>query len=130
MYEGVKQKILESPIKDEIYRGAHMTKIEIEKIHDCLKNKKKQISAGILFCRAFLSFSCIKSKAIKFALKDKYYDKNTMKRVLFILKSNPKINETFTVKIILVILMLTFQNILFIQTKKKLYFFLYLVLKL
>ena len=95
MYEGVKLKILESPIKNVIYRGAHMTNIEIKKIKDCLNNKKNKICSGILFCRAFLSFSCIKNKAIDFALKNNFYNPKTMKRVLFVLKSNPNINETF-----------------------------------
>jgi len=95
MYEGVKLKVLESPIKSVIYRGAHMTNIELKKIKDCLNNKKKKISAGILFCKAFLSFSCIKNKAVVFALKNTHFDPKTMKRVLFVLKSNPNINETF-----------------------------------
>ena len=72
-----------------------MTNIELKKIKDCLNNKKKKISAGILFCKAFLSFSCIKNKAVVFALKNTYFDPKTMKRVLFVLKSNPNINETF-----------------------------------
>ena len=95
MYEGVRLKIFESPIKNVIYRGAHMTNIEIQKIKECLNNKKNKICSGILFCRAFLSFSCSKSKAIEFAFKNNFYNRKTMKRVLFVLKSNPNINETF-----------------------------------
>ena len=58
MYEGLRLKVLESPIKKVLYRGAHMTKKEIKDIKECLNKKRTNSSKGILFCRAFLSFSC------------------------------------------------------------------------
>ena len=69
MYEGVKHKILESPIKDEIYRGAHMTKIEIEKIHDCLKNKKNKYLLEFYFVGHFYHFLVLKVKQLSLLLK-------------------------------------------------------------
>ena len=95
MYEGVKIKALESPIKKYIYRGAHMEKTEINNIKECLNNKENNITTGILFCRAFLSFSCSKKVAVKFALRDDYYNPKTMKRVLFELISDENVVESF-----------------------------------
>ena len=95
MYEGLRLKVFESPIVKVLYRGAFMTKKEIKKIKECLIKKQNNLSKGILFCRAFLSFSRKKEEAIKFAFKNKYYEPNTMVRILFVLKSNENINETF-----------------------------------
>ena len=95
MYEGLRIKALESPIKDILYRGACLENIELERINDYLKKKKKDLAAGILFCRAFLSFSQKEESAIKFAINAPYFNPNTMKRVLFILKSNKKENTIF-----------------------------------
>ena len=65
MYEGLRLKVLESQIVKVLYRGAHMTKKEIKKIIECLIKKQNNLSKGILFCRAFLSFSRKKGEAIK-----------------------------------------------------------------
>ena len=94
MFEALKLKVFESPIIKILYRGAHMQITEINNIKKCFNKKSNKLAAGILFCRAFLSFSCLKEKAIRFALSDKYFDNNTMKRVLFELTSNEKINQT------------------------------------
>ena len=95
MYEGLRLKVFESPMIDCLYRGTIMSKKEINSIKECLIKKNTNLSKGILFSRAFLSFSLKKEKAIKFAFSNKYYNKDTMGRSLFVLKSNKNINETF-----------------------------------
>ena len=72
MYEGLTLKVLESPIVNVLYRGTYMSKKEIKSIKECLLRKKTNLSKGILFCRAFLSFSRTKEKSLYFAFKNKY----------------------------------------------------------
>ena len=88
LYEGVRLKILKSPIINYLYRGKKKKKDEIEKIKKYLAMKNVDFPSSILFTKTFMSFSKELSVAKDFAIDDKYLDENIKKRVLFVLKNN------------------------------------------
>ena len=88
LYEGVRLKILKSPIINYLYRGDKIKKDEIEKIKKYLAMKNVDFPSSILFTKTFMSFSKELSVAKDFAIDDKYLDENIKKRVLFVLKNN------------------------------------------
>ena len=88
LYEGVRLKILKSPIITYLYRGDKIKKDEIEKIKKYLAMKNVDFPSSILFTKTFMSFSKELSVAKDFAIDDKYLDENIKKRVLFVLKNN------------------------------------------
>ena len=69
LYEGVKLKSLPLASNTTLFRGAKLTKNEIEKIekyYNIDKNKKKDLPGAIIFSRAFLSFTKEKQIALNF----------------------------------------------------------------
>ena len=96
MYEGVKLKVFESPIKNVLYRGTKLTNNEIKQIKEFISNKLINLPAAIMFSRAFMSFSESENEAVKFALNNSNnFNNQTMTRVLFELRSDEYINQSF-----------------------------------
>ena len=69
LYEGVKLKSLPLAVKKKLYRGSKISNKELIKLDTYFKNKKRDLPAGIVFSRSFLSFTKIKSKALGFLFK-------------------------------------------------------------
>ena len=96
MYEGVKLKVFESPIKNVLYRGTKLKNYEIKQIKEFISNKLIHLPAAIMFSRAFMSFSESETEAVKFALNNSNnFNNQTMTRALFELRSDEYINQSF-----------------------------------
>ena len=89
LYEGVKLKSLRLASNNILYRGSLISINEIKKIKNYLTKKQKYLSASIVFCRAFLSFSKSKKVAKSFF---KYNNNNkSLCKVFFIVEKNDNI---------------------------------------
>jgi hypothetical protein len=66
LYEGVKIKSLKSHNNSILYRGALMSKKELNNLKKFMLNKKKNLPSSIVYGRSFFSFSSDKSVAEKF----------------------------------------------------------------
>ena len=89
LYEGIKLKSFPLENNNKLYRGAKISKDEIETIKKYLEKKSKGFHCTIVFSKSFLSFSKEKHIAENF-LSKKNEDKNLCK-VLFILEKNSNI---------------------------------------
>ena len=89
LYEGVKLGSLPLAKDDILYRGAKISKDEIDRIKNYKKKKIKTLPYAIVFCRSFLSFSKDKSTADYF-LKFENKDKNLFK-VLYVIEKDDKL---------------------------------------
>ena len=74
LYEGVKIKSLKSHNNSILYRGALMSKKELNNLKKFMLNKKKNLPSSIVYGRSFFSFSFKKEEAEKF-----YWDKTSKK---------------------------------------------------
>ena len=74
LYEGVKIKSLKSHSNSILYRGALMSKKELNNLKKFMLNKKKNLPSSIVYGRSFFSFSFKKEEAEKF-----YWDKTSKK---------------------------------------------------
>ena len=84
LYEGVKLKSLHLSEFDLLYRSSKISKEEIEKIKNYIKQKIEGLPSSIIFSNSFLSFTKEK-KLAEYYLKDNNNDKN-LSKVLFILE--------------------------------------------
>ena len=66
LYEGVKIKSLKSHNNSILYRGALMSKKELNNLKTFMLNKKKNLPSSIVYGRSFFSFSSDKIEAEKF----------------------------------------------------------------
>ena len=89
LYEGVKLGSLPLAKDNKLYRGAKISKDEIDQIKNYKKKKIKTLPYAIVFCRSFLSFSKDKSTADYF-LKFENKDKNLFK-VLYVIEKDDKL---------------------------------------
>ena len=90
LYEGVKLKALPLASDKTLYRGSKISKIEIEKINNYLRNKIKDLPGAIVFSKSFLSFSKEQSIAASFmAGENKNKD---LFKVLYILEKDDSLD--------------------------------------
>ena len=94
LYEGVKFKSLPLANDKILYRGAKISKDEIEKIKSYLEEKKKDLLCAIVFSKSFLSFSKEKNRAEVFLSKQNY--DTELSKVLFILEKDSNIGYNLT----------------------------------
>ena len=89
LYEGVKLKSLPLANNNILYRGSLISNEEIKKIKGYLSKKLENLPGSIVFSRAFLSFSKIKSIAESFL---SFLNDNTnLSKVLYILEKDDDI---------------------------------------
>ena len=88
LYEGVRLKILPLACDNILYRGAKISKFEIEKIKDNIKNKIENLPGLIVFSKPFLSFTKEREVAIRF-ISPNY--NNNLTNVLFVLEKDNNI---------------------------------------
>ena len=86
LYEGVRLKTLPLANDDMLYRGTSISKVEIEKIKDNLKNKIENLPGLIAFSKPFLSFTKERHVAEGF-IKSNYSNTNLI-NVLFVLEKD------------------------------------------
>ena len=90
LYEGVKLKALPLASDKTLCRGSKLSKIEIEKINNYLRNKIKDLPGAIVFSKSFLSFSKEQSIAASFmAGENKNKD---LFKVLYILEKDDSLD--------------------------------------
>ena len=90
LYEGLNLKALPLASDKKLYRGSTISKDEIEKIKEKIKNKKNDLPGVLAFCKSFLSFTKDKKIAEQFPLDDKDIKKDYFK-VLYILEKDDTI---------------------------------------
>jgi surface protein len=89
LYEGVKLKSLPLANNNILYRGSLISNEEVKKIKVYLSKKLENLPGSIVFSRAFLSFSKIKSVAESFL---SFQNNNTnLSKVLYILEKDDDI---------------------------------------
>jgi len=89
LYEGVKLKSLPLANNNILYRGSLISNEEIKKIKVYLSKKLENLPGSIVFSRAFLSFSKIKSVAESFL---SFQNNNTnLSKVLYIIEKDDDI---------------------------------------
>ena len=81
LYEGVKLKSLPLCDKNQLYRGAKLSKNEIKL---CLENKNENLPGLIVFSRSFLSFT--KDKKVAENFLNAYSQDKDFSKVIFILE--------------------------------------------
>jgi len=113
-YEGVKLKSLPLTQNNILYRGAQISKDEINKIKDYIIKKKDGLPSSIVFSKSFLSFSKSEKEAKKF-LKNNDNNKN-LSKVMFILEKNDNIEYNLATHG-------DIENISFYPEEKKVLFF-------
>ena len=89
LYEGVKLKSLPLSSNNMLYRGAKISKEEINIIKENFKKKKEGLPSTIVFSKSFLSFTKDKKVAEKF-LKIKN-DNSNLSKVIYILEKDDNI---------------------------------------
>ena len=94
LYEGVKFKSLPLANDKILYRGAKISKDEIEQIKLYLEEKKKGLHCAIVFSKSFLSFSKEKNRAEVFLFRKN--DDPNLSKVLFILEKDSNIGYNLT----------------------------------
>ena len=85
LYEGVRLKALPLACDNVLYRGAKISKLEIEKIQDNIKNKIEDLPGLIAFSKPFLSFTKEREVATRF-ISPNY--NNNLTNVLFVLEKD------------------------------------------
>ena len=85
LYEGVKLKALPLACDNVLYRGTKISKLEIEKIQDNIKNKIENLPGLIAFSKPFLSFTKEREVATRF-ISPNY--NNNLTNVLFVLEKD------------------------------------------
>ena len=86
LYEGVRLKSLPMSKAKKLYRGTSLPNKEIQKIKEYSNQKIQNLPGGILFSRAFLSFSEDKNVVKNFFDNSQGNTNNNFSKVLFILK--------------------------------------------
>ena len=95
LYHGLKQNYIIPCIDKELYRGALITKDELNYINNSLKNKKKNLPGCICYCKSFLSTSISKKIAENF-LKDKINKKSANEEIVLYQIQSSKDSRNFT----------------------------------
>ena len=85
LYEGVRLKALPLACDNVLYRGTKISKLEIEKINDNIKNKIENLPGLIAFSKPFLSFTKEREVATRF-ISPNY--NNNLTNVLFVLEKD------------------------------------------
>ena len=85
LYEGVRLKALPLACDNVLYRGTKISKLEIEKIQDNIKNKIENLPGLIAFSKPFLSFTKEREVATRF-ISPNY--NNNLTNVLFVLEKD------------------------------------------
>ena len=85
LYEGVRLKALPLACDNVFYRGTKISKLEIEKIQDNIKNKIENLPGLIAFSKPFLSFTKEREVATRF-ISPNY--NNNLTNVLFVLEKD------------------------------------------
>ena len=85
LYEGVRLKALPLACDNVLYRGAKISKLEIEKIQDNIKNKIENLPGLIAFSKPFLSFTKEREVATRFISPN---NNNNLTNVLFVLEKD------------------------------------------
>ena len=85
LYEGVRLKALPLACDNVLYRGTKISKLEIEKIKDNIKNKIENLPGLIAFSKPFLSFTKEREVATRF-ISPNY--NNNLTNVLFVLEKD------------------------------------------
>ena len=85
LYEGVRLKALPLACDNVLYRGTKISKLEIEKIQDNIKNKIEDLPGLIAFSKPFLSFTKEREVATRF-ISPNY--NNNLTNVLFVLEKD------------------------------------------
>ena len=95
LYHGLKQNYIIPCIDKELYRGALITKDELNYINNSLKNKKKNLPGCICYCKSFLSTSISKRIAENF-LRDKINHKSVNEELVLYQIQSSKDSRNFT----------------------------------
>ena len=90
MYKGLQLKSFNLCSNCELYRIALVNNNEIELLKDYFKKKVNNLPSSIFFCKAFLSFSKIKSKTYEFLNKNKQKINENKIPVLFVVNNFEK----------------------------------------
>ena len=90
MYKGLQLKSFNLCSNCELYRIALVNNNEIELLKDYFKKKVNNLPSSIFFCKAFLSFSKIKSKTYKFLNINKQKINENKIPVLFVVNNFEK----------------------------------------
>ena len=90
LYEGIKYKSFPLVKEEKLYRGSLISKDEINKINEFLKQKKDGLPAGMVHSKSFLSYSKDESIAINFLKICKNNDTNLFK-VLYELSNDKNV---------------------------------------
>ena len=90
MYKGLQLKSFNLCSNCELYRFALVNNNEIELLKDYFKKKVNNLPSSIFFCKAFLSFSKIKSKTNKFLNINKQKINENKIPVLFVVNNFQK----------------------------------------
>ena len=98
LYEGVKLESLSLAPRETLYRGSSLADSEIKKIYEFIKLKKKNLPAGIVFSKSFLSFTKAKNIAEYFLENQTPQGDGNVKlsKVLFILESEDNIDYSLS----------------------------------
>ena len=89
LYEGVKLGSLHLAKDNILYRGAKISKDEINNIKNYKKKKIENLPCAIVFCRSFLSFSKDKTTADYFLNRANF--NNNLFKVLYIIEKDDKL---------------------------------------
>ena len=95
LYHGLKQNYIIPCIDKELYRGALITKDELNYINNSLKNKKKNLPGCICYCKSFLSTSISKKIAENF-LRSKVNKKSVNEELVLYQIQSSKDSNNFT----------------------------------
>ena len=86
LYEGVKIKSLKNNSNKILYRGALMSKTELDNLKTHMLNKKKNLPSSIVYGRSFFSFSFKKEVAEDFYNRSKKKENEELKAIFLILE--------------------------------------------
>ena len=114
LYEGIKYKSFPLIKEEKLYRGSLISKDEINKINEFLKQKKDDLPAGMVYSKSFLSFTKDESIAVKFLKINKNIDNNLFK-VLYELNNDKNIEYDLSTYI-------DIENISFLKDEKEVLF--------
>ena len=87
LYYGLEHKYFSNSFSKEMYRGAIITDVEIERLLNYKVEKNEGLPFGLLYCKSFISFSLDKNVALEI-MKKQVIDLNHLNqsKVLYILQ--------------------------------------------
>ena len=90
LYKGLEKKMINPLIKETLFRGAYITKKEIELLQNSLANKKIDEPRCICYNKAFLSTSLLQKVALNFLAYEPF---EGYVRVLYVITSDDLLDE-------------------------------------